>query len=112
MVQRFEHLPLRAELVNELRSRAANGEAIPELIEVIRVHLGFQEPAVIPTLAYFARAFCLPLPRVLPLREWLGPERDPAIDSQILADMATTKSEWIDRHELTPDELSSSKVEV
>jgi hypothetical protein len=58
-------------LIHELREMARDGATTRQLIDRVRGDYEAAE-AVIPILAYLGRAFFVPLPTILPLREDLG----------------------------------------
>ncbi|MHB1425227.1 MAG: hypothetical protein ACYC3I_18815 [Gemmataceae bacterium] len=82
------------DLIRELRQLASEGAAVPRLVRTIQTRLGYQENAVLPILWYFTAAFCLPLPIVLPLREWFVEHDDEAINSHLLPEIARTRAKW------------------
>jgi hypothetical protein len=45
-------------------------------------------------LWYFTQAFCLPLAAVLPIREWMGTEKDDEIDAILLPAILSTRDRW------------------
>jgi hypothetical protein len=87
-------LGLRRDLIASLRSQAGQGANVRQLVGSIVESLQLKEHKVIPVLWYLATAFCLPLPTVLPVREWLGTEDDKEIDAVILPEIEKSKSKW------------------
>lgn len=85
----------KPELVRELREAALHGATVRDLAEIIRQRLGCQENPTIPVLAAFVHAFRLPLLKVLPIREWLGTDRDDEIDALILPEIEKAKDKWL-----------------
>ena len=94
MTIRFETPTLREDLIQDLRKLATQGASVRELVNKINVRLGYRELEVIPTLAYFRKAFCLRLEKVLPIREWLGTEEDDEINALILPEIENAKDKW------------------
>lgn len=86
---------IKPELVRELREAALRGARVRDLAETIQQRLGCQENPIIPTLAAFVHAFRLPLLKVLPIREWLGTDRDEEIDALILPEIDKAKDKWL-----------------
>ena len=84
----------RADLLRRMRALALRGASVRELVTEVRSQLGYGEDVVIPVLWYFARAFCLPLPSVLPIREWIGTDKDEEIDALILPAIRSTRDQW------------------
>jgi hypothetical protein len=97
-----EPLPLaepRADVIRQLRVMAAQGATVRELVTEVRTRLAYAGDAVIPVLWYFTQAFCLPLTAVLPIREWLGTDRDDEIDAIILPAIESKRSLWAPANE-------------
>lgn len=88
------------DVVREMRQLASKGASVPQLVRTVQTRLGYKEDAVLPILWYFTAAFCLPLPLVLPLREWFVRHDDEAIDAILLPEMARTQAKW---HSLSND---------
>lgn len=64
-------IPLNAALIGELRAMARQGKATRQLVDRIRKDFA-DGNAVIPILGHLRRAFFVPLPALLPLREDMG----------------------------------------
>jgi hypothetical protein len=77
-----------------MRALALRGTTVKELVTEVRTRLGYGEDTLIPVLWYFQRAFCLPLTAVLPIREWVGTDRDEEIDAVILPAITKTRDQW------------------
>ena len=91
----FENGEVSVEVVGKLRALAERDTDIPELVDFLLGHLQLdKDHAVIPVLAYFRAAFCLPLRDVLPLREWLGVKDRSEVDSKLIPAMKRTKEHW------------------
>lgn len=82
------------DLVREMRQLASKGATVPQLVWAIQMKLGYKEDAALPILWYFTAAFCLPLPAVLPLREWFVQHDDAAINALLLPEIARTQAKW------------------
>jgi len=91
---RFENPPLREDIIRDLRTLAARGARVREIADTINARLDNAQLSIIPTLAYFARAFFLPLPKILPLREWIGTDNDEEIDALILPAIQEAREKW------------------
>jgi hypothetical protein len=85
---------LRSDVIQSLRSLARKGANVRQLVAAITELLQLKEHRVIPVLSYLTSAFCLPLPTVLPIREWLGTENDEEIDAMILPAIEKARSKW------------------
>jgi hypothetical protein len=83
-----------ADLVHRMRALARKGATVRELVAEVRNRLGYPGEALIPVLWYFTEAFCLPLPAVLPLREWMGTDKDDEIDAILLPAIRSTRDRW------------------
>lgn len=83
------------DLVRELREIARRGTTVRELTQVIQDRVGCRNDAVIPILAGFVHAFKLPLIKVLPIREWLGTDKDDEINGLILQEIENSRPEWL-----------------
>ncbi|HTU92621.1 MAG TPA: hypothetical protein VMF69_21245 [Gemmataceae bacterium] len=81
-------------VIREMRQLASQGATVPQLVRTIQTRLGYKEDAVLPILWYFTAAFCLPLPLVLPLREWFVQRNDEAIDTLLRPEIARTQAKW------------------
>jgi hypothetical protein len=82
------------DVVLEMRRLASKGATVPQLVRMIQTRLGYKEDAFLPILWYFTTAFCLPLPLVLPLREWFVRRNDEEIDALLLPEIARTQARW------------------
>jgi hypothetical protein len=82
------------EIVRELREVAARGTNVRELSNLIQDRVGCARTDLIPVLAGFIHAFGLPLPTVLPIREWLGSDNDAEIDALILPEIEKARPKW------------------
>ncbi len=93
----------RSDIIDSLRALAARGARVRELADeiVARLDVKSMREYMLPVLWYFMKAFCLPLPRVLPIREWIGTEDDAEIDALILPEIEKSKDKWNTRP--TPD---------
>jgi hypothetical protein len=90
-----ESLKVDNEVVRELRSMASQSTSVRQLVELIQRRLALGEHEILPILWYFTHAFCLALPKVLPIREWLGTNQDEQIDALILPEINNAKERWI-----------------
>lgn len=81
-------------VIREMRQLASKGATVPQLVRTAQSRLGYKEDAALPILWYFMAAFYLPLPVVLPLREWFAQHNDEAIDALLLPEIARTQAEW------------------
>lgn len=84
----------RADIIAVLRQLAARGTTVRELTGEIRRRLGCENEAIVPVLWYLTEAFGLTLPEVLPVREWIGTDRDEEIDALIMPAIANTREKW------------------
>lgn len=82
------------DVVCEMRRLASTGATVPQLVRTIQTRLGYKQDVVLPILWYFTSAFCLPLPVVLPLREWFVQHNDEAINALLLPEIARTQAKW------------------
>jgi hypothetical protein len=82
------------DVVREMRLLASEGARVPQLVRTIQTRLGYGEEAILPILWYFTAAFCLPLPLVLPLREWFATRNDEEIDALLLPEIIRTRDKW------------------
>lgn len=91
----FDQQPLlNEEIVEEMRRLARKGQTVPELVRTIQMRLGYPEEAVLPILWYFTAAFSLPLPVVLPLREWFTQRNDDEMNALLLPEITRTQAKW------------------
>jgi hypothetical protein len=91
----IEQLALRQDIIQELRTKAAKGSTVRELVGVIQSRLECGDQALLVVLWYFTAAFRVPLRQVLPIREWLGSNNDEEIDGEILPAIAATRHLWV-----------------
>jgi hypothetical protein len=77
-----------------MQRMAANGATVRQLVQTIQAQLGFRPDAIVPLLWYFTQAFGLPLVTVLPIREWLGTDRDEEINQLILPAIQRNRPHW------------------
>ena len=77
-----------------MRVLAQEGATVRELVTEVRSRLGYPGDALIPVLWYFTEAFCLPLPAVLPIREWVGTDKDEEINAILLPAIMKTRDRW------------------
>lgn len=91
----LEQPTAREDVVRALRELAARGATVRELVREIQSRLGYVEDVIVPVLWYFTQAFAIPLKDVLPIREWMGTDRDDEINSVILPAMEKTRSQWM-----------------
>lgn len=89
------------ELIRDLRSLASRPTTVRQLVDLIRERLALSDAALLTILWYFTNAFCLPLPKVLPIREWLGSDQDEEIDALILPEINQAKSRWMEKNSET-----------
>ncbi len=82
----------RPEVLRALRESAKRGATVRELVRLLHARFGVHN--LLPILWHFMKAFHLPLPAVLPIREWLGTTRDEEIDAIILPAIASTRGQW------------------
>lgn len=94
MVTVHESPKLDADLLHRMRALALRGATVRDLVKEVRGRLGYPGDALIPVLWYFTQAFCLPLLTVLPIREWLGTDKDDEIDAIILPAIMSTRDRW------------------
>lgn len=102
MTIRFEDPPIREDILAEMRLMARQGTTVRALVRVVQSRLGFNEDMYVPVLAYLVRAFNLNLREVLPIREWIGSDKDDEIDAEILPAIERTQKSWL---ALIPREL-------
>jgi hypothetical protein len=86
--------PMNAEVIHEMRELAGKGATVPQLVRAVQTRLGYTENAVLPILWYFSAAFSLPLPIVLPLREWFTKRNDEEINALLLPEIAKSRINW------------------
>ncbi len=95
MTKSFSDPPMNEDLLREMRLLAKDGTSVRALTQLIQLRLDVTyENGAIAILAYFCRAFLIPLREVLPIREWLGTTQDAEIDAQILPLIEQNKDEW------------------
>lgn len=82
------------DVIREMRQLAEKGAKVPELVRTIQMRLGYPEEAVLPILWYFTAAFSLPLPVVLPLREWFTQRNDDEMNALLLPEITRTQAKW------------------
>jgi hypothetical protein len=85
---------LKPDIIRNMRMEADRGASAFELIQGVQAALKLSEDKHIPVLWYFMEAFALSLPMVLPLREWMGHDRDEVIDAKIMANIASNRLQW------------------
>jgi hypothetical protein len=86
---------VRAELIQELRTRADQGADVPQLVEILQHSLELDDrDAILPIILYFCEAFDLTLREALPLREWLGGRDRTEVDSLLIPAMRHSKPRW------------------
>ena len=85
---------MRADIVREMRETASRGGTVPELVTLVQAKAGYNDGAILPVLWYFSKAFCLPLPIVLPLREWFFDRNDEAINALLLPEIEQNRAQW------------------
>jgi hypothetical protein len=84
----------RADVIASLRALAGQGASVRKLADEVISRVGLKGDEVLPLLWYFSKAFALPLPVVLPLREWLGTDRDEEIDALLLPAIRASRDRW------------------
>ena len=89
-----DQIGLRKDVIQTLRSQARQGANVRQLVATIVESLQLREHRVIPVVSYLTGAFCLPLPTVLPVREWMGTENDEEIDALILPAIEKARIKW------------------
>jgi hypothetical protein len=94
--------PIASVVIQELREAARRGASVRELVAVIHRRTGSSDKTPIPVLTGFLHAFRVPLPKILPIREWLGTNNDQEIDALILPEIEKTRPQW------AAEELSTS----
>jgi hypothetical protein len=87
--------PMRDNILSEMRDMVDGGTDVRGLTELLQQRLELKPDSVIPVMAYFCRAFCLPLYDILPIREWLGSDDDREINELIMPKILSAKSKWI-----------------
>jgi len=96
-MQQLELNPLpREDILLDLRAFAVRGTTVRELVRLVQTRLDYGPDALIPVLFYLRHAFNLELLEILPIREWLGSERDNEIDGLILPLIARNGTAWQD----------------
>jgi len=85
---------LRQDVVAALRDLASHGASVRALADEIRKRLDYRGDSALPIVWYFSEAFMLPLPDVLPIREWFGTSADAEIDALILPRIARQRDRW------------------
>lgn len=86
--------PIAADVIRELRETARRGASVRALVEVMHRRTGSSNATLIPVLVGFVHAFRVPLPKILPIREWLGTNNDQEIDALILPEIEKTRPQW------------------
>lgn len=81
-------------VIREMRQLAEKGATVPQLVRMIQTRLGYGKEVSLPILWYFTAAFSLPLPLVLPLREWFVQRNDEEINALLLPEIARTQAKW------------------
>lgn|SRR5438270_4499385 len=99
MEQVLEELEIRMDVIAAMRRLAKRGGKVRELVDCVQASLTGDQDTLLPVLWYFMKAFHLPLPEVLPIREWLGTTNDEEIDGLILPAIQRTKAEWSAKEE-------------
>ena len=89
-----EQIKARQDVIQAMREKALRGASVRGLVQEAQMRLDYPHDAILPVLWYFTQAFCLPLGKVLPLREWLGTDDDSEIDALLLPAIASTRSRW------------------
>jgi len=84
----------RSDIIAVLRQLAVRGTSVRELTSEIHRRLGLEHEAVVPVLWYLTQAFGLTLLEVLPIREWIGTDRDEEIDAVIMPAIAKAADQW------------------
>jgi hypothetical protein len=84
----------RTDVIASLQALAARGASVRELVSEVVDRVGLKGDEVVPIVWYFSKAFALPLPVVLPLREWLGTDRDEEIDALLLPAIRGARDRW------------------
>ena len=85
---------VRPDVIQEMRDLAKRGTTVRELAAVVHARLGYADDVIVPVLWYFSKAFHLPLPDVLPIREWIGTDKDREIDALIMPSIERTRAAW------------------
>ena len=86
----------RADIISALRAAAEHGATVRELVTEIRTRLGCKDDPTFPVLWYFIKAFCLRLPDVLPIGDWLVDlANDEEIDILILPRIRSAREKWL-----------------
>src|SRR5262249_32464227 len=70
MAVALEQHTFRQDVLQHLRTLAAQGAGLAEMVSYVQKELGFSHDFIVLVLGYFCHAFSLPLRTVLPLREW------------------------------------------
>lgn len=94
MNQLLEPPDVRADVIEALRDLARRGTTVRELVRMLQTSMDLDQDSLLTILWYFMKAFCLPLGDVLPIREWLGTDRDEEIDAAILPAIKKTMGRW------------------
>ena len=83
------------EVIETMREMADRGCDVRSLTSYVQSSLNLDPTSHVVLLAYFCRAFSLPLPDVLPIREWVGSDQDEEINREILPKIEHAKSKWL-----------------
>jgi hypothetical protein len=89
----------RPDIIREMRAMACRGSTARDLVSFVQSELELRQDALLPVLWYFMKAYALPLPDVLPIREWLGTQDDKEIDARILPALGHTRALWDDKRQ-------------
>ena len=100
---RYSDNPHSARTSSPPYARWPRGTNVRELTAEIHHRLGLENEAMLPVLWYFTEAFGLTLPEVLPIREWIGTDRDEEIDALIMPSIAKAKENRMDAGTETQD---------
>lgn len=95
-MDKLDQPEVRGDIVRELRAMAQRGATVPDFVRAIRDMAGYKQDTILPILWYFTRAFCLSLPAILPLREWLlNQQTDDEINRILLPHIESARETWM-----------------
>ena len=84
MMDAQSNVEYREELLQEMRDMVDRGTNVRSLVSLLQSRLSLDDEAILPVLVYFRRAFSVSLLDILPIREWLGSDRDQEIDDEVM----------------------------
>jgi hypothetical protein len=85
---------MRDAILNEMREMIDRGTDVRGLTEFLQQRLELKSDSAIPVMAYFCRAFYLQLYDILPIREWLGSDKDREVNELIMPKILKERPKW------------------